>query len=405
VESMRELHRAGRIPELAAADVFLVIDNYPVLKSDFEDLADVVQDIGARGLGYGVHLVLTTGRWADLRLQLQAVIGTKVELRINDPLDSTVARKAAENLRADTPGRCLVLDGLTAHVALPRIDGRADPTTVQSGLAELIDRVAAAWPGEPVPPIRMLPTHVRLDELTGPRGDGVLIGVDEAELRPVELDLLGSEPHLLVYGDAESGKTSLLRLIVHDLVSRYTDDQVVFAVFDVRRTLLDVVPEDHLGAYAGTPAQIAGMAQGVAAELAKRLPPDDVTAAQLRSRSWWSGPEIVVLCDDFDLVSPSGPGPLAPFLEYLPQSRDLGLHLVVARRSGGAGRAAHEPVPQRLRELGATGLLLSGDRSEGQLWPGATMSSLPPGRGRLIRRGQKPVLVQLALPPEDAEVG
>lgn len=77
------------------------------------------------------------------------------------------------------------------------------------------------------------------------------------------------------------------------------------------------------------------------------------------------GPEIVVLADDFDLLSPSGPGPLAPLLEYLPQARDLGLHLVVMRRSGGAARALHEPVIARLKELGATGLLLSGDRQEG----------------------------------------
>jgi S-DNA-T family DNA segregation ATPase FtsK/SpoIIIE len=182
---------------------------------------------------------------------------------------------------------------------------------------------------------------------------------------------------------------------------------VVVAVIDPRRTLLDVVPEDYLGAYAGTPQVAAGLAQALASEWRTRLPPDDVTAAQLRDRSWWKGPEIVLLCDDYDLLTTSGPGPLAPLLEFLPQSRDLGCHLVLARRSGGVGRALHEPVLQRLKEVGCAGLLLSGERQEGQIWPQAYLSIQPPGRGLLIRKGRKPVLIQTAhlapdLPPEPA---
>jgi len=183
------------------------------------------------------------------------------------------------------------------------------------------------------------------------------------------------------------------------MVERHTDEEVVFAVFDLRRTLLDAVPENYLGSYAGTASTAAAIAGGVAAELRRRLPPDDVTAAQLRTRSWWSGPEIVVLVDDYDLLAPSGPGPLVPLVDLLSQSRDLGLHVVLLRRSGGAGRAVHEPVLQRLRETGATGLLLSGERQEGQLWPGAYPSPQPPGRGTLIRRGRPPQRIQLAFEP------
>ena len=37
---------------------------------------------------------------------------------------------------------------------------------------------------------------------------GVAIGVDERAWSPVMLDLLGGDPHLLVFGDGESGKTT-----------------------------------------------------------------------------------------------------------------------------------------------------------------------------------------------------
>ncbi|MET3805636.1 S-DNA-T family DNA segregation ATPase FtsK/SpoIIIE [Nakamurella sp. UYEF19] len=400
-QAMRAMFRAGRLTELPVADMFLVIDNFPVLRSDFEDLADLVQDLGTRGPGYGIHLILTAGRWSDIRMQLQAAIGNKIEFRLNDPGDSVIGRKQAVNLRADNPGRCLVEGGLQVQTCLPYLsESVAGTGTVET----LVAQIAAAWPGESVPPIRMLPTLVEMTPLlaaAGPRS-GIVIGVDETDLKPVELDWRSADSHLLVIGDAESGKTSLLKTIIRDLVSKYTDQEVVFAVFDVRRTLLDVVPEDYLGAYAGTTSMAAGMAGGVAGELKGRLPPEDVTAAQLRARSWWRGPEIFVIADDYDLLSPGGAGPLAPFVEFLPQARDVGFHMIVARRSGGAGRSLYEPVPQRLREVGATGLLLSGDRQEGAFYPGVHLSVQPPGRGTLVRRGRKPSLIQLGFRPDDA---
>ncbi len=62
-----------------------------------------------------------------------------------------------------------------------------------------------------------------------------------------------------------------------------------------------------------------------------------------------------MLVDDYDLVTAGPTNPVAPLLEYLSQARDVGLHLVLTRRAGGAGRAMFEPILQRLRELGYTG--------------------------------------------------
>ena len=398
LDAMRAAHRAGRLPELAVADIFLVVDNWTVLKEDFEDLTDTVQEIGTRGLGYGIHLIITTGRWTDLRLRLQAIIGSKLELRLNDPLDASTDRKAVANIRADTPGRAVTVEGLTAQLCLPRIDGDDDAASIRAGTEHLVKAVNQAWPGDPAPTIRILPTSISHHQLRRQHPDAapVLIGIDEANLAPVRLDLLGADQHLLVFGDSGSGKTTLAQVLIQEITTHYGDDQFVFAVFDLRRHLLDLVPDDYLGAYAGTPPVAVGLAAGIASELKSRLPPDGVTTSQLRDRSWWTGPEIIIVADDYDLLSPTGPGPLAPLLPYLPQARDLGLHLVILRRSGGASRAIHEPVPQRLRELGATGLILSGDPQEGAIWPKTRFTSQPPGRGHLVRQGQAPAAIQLS---------
>jgi S-DNA-T family DNA segregation ATPase FtsK/SpoIIIE len=400
VETMRARRRADELPGLVAGDVVLVIDNYPALKADYEDLADLLADLAGRGLAYGVHLVLTAPRWNDLRPALQTAIGGRVELRLADPLDSIVDRRLAAAIPPDRPGRCVSDRRLLGQIALPRVDGVAAVGDLAPVLTALGRRATAAWPGPPVPPVRLLPALVRLRELPAAMGDGVPIGLGEEDLRPVLLDLFGEDGSVIVFGDQGSGKTAFLRTLVAAATERWSDDEIVFAVFDPRRGLLDAVPGDYLGSYAPTPAAASGFAEALAAELRRRLPGDQVTVAQLRERSWWEGPEIVVLVDDLDLLTggPGGANPLAPLLPFLPQARDLGLHVVVTRHSGGAGRALFEPFLQRLRELGATGLVLSGDRQEGQLWPGLYPSPLPPGRARLARRGRQPALIQIALP-------
>jgi hypothetical protein len=115
------------------------------------------------------------------------------------------------------------------------------------------------------------------------------------------------------------------------------------------------------------------------------------------------GPRYVVLVDDYDLL-PSGGSPLLPLLDLLGLGHELGFHLVLTRRVAGAARAAFEPVFQRLRELGGSGLVMSGDPGEGPLLGGQRAAALPPGRGLLVRPPGPPTLVQVAYrqPPAPA---
>ncbi len=244
-------------------------------------------------------------------------------------------------------------------------------------LPEEIDRAAvlAALPdGWPVP--ISAPVAQRLC---------VPIGIDEAELAPVVLDFADS-PHLLVFGDSGCGKTALLRGICRSLMESNTGAQARIIVGDYRRTMLGVVEGDHLGGYAPGASVLSAMTTELAGIFERRLPGADTTQQQLRDRSWWAGPEVFVIVDDYDLVASSGQNPLTPLLDYLPQAKDIGLHLIIARRAGGAGRALYEPVIARLRELSTPGLVMSGSRDEGALVGTARPGPMPPGRGILVRR-------------------
>ena len=60
-----------------------------------------------------------------------------------------------------------------------------------------------------------------------------------------------------------------------------------------------------------------------------------------------------MLVDDYDLVATGPANPLLPLLEFLPQARDVGLHLVLdparRRRRPGAVRAGHPAAAGAVR--------------------------------------------------------
>ena len=102
------------------------------------------------------------------------------------------------------------------------------------------------------------------------------------------------------------------------------------------------------------------------------------------------------MVDDYDLVATQQSSPVQVLQPLLGQARDVGLHLVVARRAGGASRALYEPVIQSLRDLGSPGLVLSGSPDEGALIGHVRPAARPAGRGRLVTRDRGVEVVQLA---------
>ncbi|WP_329155621.1 type VII secretion protein EccCa [Streptomyces anulatus] len=401
VEQLRTLHAAGRLPELASAEVVLVIDGFGALRDDFDELDDAIADILKRGGGYGIHVVAGMLRWNDVRIAIQSNFGTRVELRLNDPGESSIDRKLAETLSPDEPGRILTDGKLFAQVALPRTDGIADTAGLGAVLERAARTVRATWSGEVAQPVRVLPQVLEPHSLPGPAAEPtrVPIGLDQSALAPVLLDLFQHDQHLLVLGDSECGKTNLLRTVAHGLIDRYGEDELVFAVMDPRRSLRGAVPEEFNGGYAYNSKLCAGLSAGIAAELEKRLPDENARLEDLEPGNWGAGPRIVVLVDDYDVLTTAGQSPLSAFLPYIPSAVDIGLHFVLTRRVAGASRGMYEPLVQGLRESGASALLMAGDRSEGQLFPGVYASQQAPGRGVFVRRGQPNRLIQTVYAP------
>lgn len=403
IASYRRGRRDGTIPpDRFPTDVFLVVDGWMTVRSEFEAQEQPLATLGARGLGFGIHLMVSASKWSELRLNIRDSLQSRIELKLGDAFESEIDRKLAALVPSGRPGRGLSGDGLHMLIGLPRIDGVEDATTIGDGQRDMVARVNAAWTGPRAAEVRMLPGDLPLEALPpvgyDPDRKAVPFAIDETDLAPVMFDPK-SDPHLVIFGGPECGKSTTLRVIVNGLLQRYTPKEALFLVLDYRRSLLGFIPQEFLIRYA--PSQQAGIqaCKDIVEALTKRLPGPDVTPQQLRDKTWWKGKEVFVIVDDYELAATSMGNALSPLAEFVSQAADIGLHIIVARGMGGASRSIGDPIIGRIRDGGGTALIMSGSRDEGTLWGTVRPFALPPGRGTLVSR-QGASLIQVAnLPP------
>ncbi|WP_210592184.1 type VII secretion protein EccCa [Streptomyces sp. GESEQ-35] len=399
--TFRRRRAAGEFPDQDYGDVFLVIDGWSTVRADFDRYIQTFHAIAARGLNYGVHLIVTTARWVELSAGVRDQAATHLELRMGDAMDSEIdSRRAATVPRL--AGRGLTREGKLHYLgALPRIDGIESTEDLADGVAGLVSAVKDSWPGARTPQVRMLPTKLPVHELPAPDGDlRMPLGLEENELSVVRHDF-AENPHLIVVGDTESGKTNLLRLTAKAIMDRYTPAEARIMVVDLRRDLVEAVPDAYRLGHAVSTDALKDLVDGAARAVKTRLPGPEITPARMRLADWWTGPRLFILVDDYDMLGTGiGIAPFEPLMPHLTLGYEVGLHLVVARAAAGASRGLNDLLMRRLQEVNTPALLLSCPPTEGYLIGNVKGRAMAPGRATHIAR-RKATQVQTALVDEE----
>lgn len=409
IDSM-DTYRRGRLAgtyDDGYGDVFLVIDGWGALRSEFDGLDREVTTMMSRGLSLGVHLVISAARWMDIRAEAQDIFGSRLELHTANPKESIVNREGAARIPKGRPGRGIDMAGHEMMIGLPRADAEQDPSTVSQGVAYTVNKIRECLVAGEGPKLRLLPQRITLPEILShlpdqqilPRGGGdMVLGVEESRLGPLLFNTR-AESHLYLFGDGKTGKTSFLRSIISEVTRLYSPNEAKILAIDMRRSLLGAIPDEYSLRYLTNHAEAMKQLRELAKFLRTRLPGSDVTAEQIRERTWWSGPEVWILVDDYDLVATSSGNPLMELIDLLPQAGDIGLHVIITRRMGGASRAAYEKVLQMMNDLAVTGILLSGNPSEGAIINGVKPKRAIAGRAQVVHRELGVVAAQLTWTP------
>jgi type VII secretion protein EccCb len=393
-------------------DVFLVIDGWPAFASEFTDLEPVVQDIAGQGLAYGVHTMISTPRWTELRSRIRDYLGTKIEFRLGDVNETQIDRITRE-IPMNRPGRAVSTEKHHLMIGVPRLDGVHSAEGLVPAMTAAVKEIAARHTDE-APPVRVLPSRIHLHEIDpnppGPESDyrtrwTIPVGVRESDLTVAHNHMYNS-PHHLIFGAAKSGKTTIAHAIARAICARNSPQQVRFMVADYRSGLLEAVPETHLlpaGGINRNHATLEESIKALVANLSKRLPPTDLTPSQLRQRSWWSGPDVVLLVDDWHMITAASAmmSPMAALTPLLPAAADIGLHLVVTCQMSQASRATMDKFVGAAYGAGTPTMFLSGEKQD---FPSREIivKKRPPGQAFYVTPDVKEVIQAAYVdPPEE----
>jgi DNA segregation ATPase FtsK/SpoIIIE, S-DNA-T family len=364
--TLSEYRRAGGD---ALPRIVVLLDGYAGFAAAFErvnlgELVEALPRLVADGRPLGVHFAITADRRGAVPNALGGIVPTKVVLRMADEDEYAalgVPLKSVRNAHLP-PGRGFLAGGLELQCALVG----DDPTGEGHGRAvrALADELAARH-RERAPAIEPLPTRLERDSLpSAPRPLTAVLGVGDAELEPVTIELAGR--HFLVVGPYRSGRSTALETLV--------------------RSLRGGTPELELHLLA--PRRSPLVQAGVWDSIAEGVEACEAAARTFQEELAGRANPVVVVVDDGEELAESLE---AAALELLVRrGRDSRVRVLAAAERQAAQRA----FGGWLRELRKEehGLLLDPDPDvDGEILgarlPRRTNPVFPPGRGYLVERG------------------
>ncbi len=282
------------------ARLVLVVDEFAELRAELPEFITGLVRIARVGRSLGVHLILATQRPSGVVTpEMQSNINLRVALRVTDRADSTdvlgapdaatippslrgrgFVRSTSGGLpaafqtarvaglrRGATPAEGTALSVAELHwedlgqpVRFPRSPGATGPVdhddTDLRALVDLAIDAAAAGGIErnPSPWLVPLPPVLTLDRFRSEHvPDGaIVLGMQDLPAEQTQRPLLwnpASEGHLLFIGGARSGRTTTLRGILGQAITRYTPADLHLYIADYGNgALLPLAEAPHTGA-------------------------------------------------------------------------------------------------------------------------------------------------------------
>jgi len=346
--------------------VVVAVDNFAGFTGAFDAATDAsVREAMARiigdGPGVGVVAVVTATRTNAVPLALASAVPNRLVLRMADPL--AAAALGLRSIPGDLPvGRAIdVTDRREIQLAVPHPDG------VAAAVAEVAATVAVAGddPSSLPAPVEDLPIDVPASRIAGQWRIGeerwfLPVGIGDTDLAVVGFSL-GPGDHVLIAGEARSGRSSLLATIA--ALALQGDGGVNVTAVALRPSPLRTVAE-----------RITLVTESA------ELPALDGLAER-------PGPQLV-LVDDADAVDDNG------VLLRLAHSRRPDLHVIAAGRRDLKTHYQHWAKELCRSRIGLW--LRPSPGLDGDLWstpmPRHVPAVMPHGRGFLVGDGRVEVV-------------
>lgn len=351
--------------------MFLAIDGAQTFLSEDEDYSrrQRLLRILDRGRAYGIHVIAAGGPetiWNRIDSHFGLFLYHSVPDTSVPPVSIDHDTKAMiKTMPNNQPGRIFELNTklhgrvMLPHVAAVQPGDDTDPNNIRwnyqvdygTEIAAFGEELARTHSGERAEPIVTVPsmlsngvvyeTYRSWVEVEPSARRTMPLGISAADVTLVSLPdtSVGSRsPHLIVAGDHGSGKTTMLRWLMAMITQQYTPDEAVIYLLDPSYSVLTerdyLRRTGHLARHGTDKATATAAVEEAAQIIASRQPtdPESLSAQDIYTRSWYTGPEIFVIADNIEQLTGKGYGEVGPInhLDGLLTRNDLGLHLYVS---------------------------------------------------------------------------
>lgn len=413
----------GPLPDDGYGDVFVVIDNYAAVASEYPELVETqVNRLIKEGPTFGIHVVVAVTKTTDLQVMVRGNFGSRVELRLADVNDAAlVAKPRLAAAVPSRPGRGMIGQnyeragvepvGLHTLMARPALESTDADVFDSRSVIAAVNRVASGF--TPARKVRRLPQRVAPSELaalaaTDSRTASTMVWALNETEHPAFFD----GQHLMITGQAKCGRTTACATLMREIGRVFAPGAEAPAaatqgagrpaaqvwLVDPRRQLLNVLGPSYVHRFASTPQAVKQRMEELAQLLAPRMPSDDVSVDQIGQRHW-QGPEIFLIIDDSERLPGGYDSPLVPIAPFVQAGSDVGLHIIYTRLFGPFMSGMGDPLVRLLRDATEPLLVMDSDPDQGFVkgkWKGHAM---PRGRGFLMNTpesGESGIYVQVA---------
>ncbi|BBN50810.1 type VII secretion protein EccCa [Mycobacterium avium] len=395
-------------------DVYIMIDGWDAAVAEGQVLqfrGPEVESLIVGALNYGVHLVLSTAR--VVMRGIEPHMKSIIELH-SDTEYSRISNALAKKRRT-APGHVLASGSeLQGLVALPRIDGINDATTTNMGMTALVSQIAEQFAASSAERLRTLPTSLTYEQLAVMVAEAdhrsveregrwdprrrlrIAFGIQEERLTPAYAEMW-REPHLLIAGNSKSGKSEAIGAVYDSITRRFPGglEEAAVIFIDPRRRHLGKISDNNLFAYVTNDDELreSVMRLWERFRIDQRDLPPNVDAETRAARSWWTGPEIFFVVDDYHLFANTRNMAEQPAFFKLhdtmakePLAR--GMHFVLARAAEELFMAINrDPILRRMIGDAVPTVMLSGNKFDGQIGDDKFENFGIPGRARYVEAG------------------
>lgn len=416
--------------------LFLVIDGLGQMIAEEKEGRDPEFDkrllsLMKTALQVGVHVIATTaGGDVGFHISQSKIFGQIIPLSMDNAVevvDDRELRARVVNIPTGQPGRSvdMNLGGLYSRILIPVTD-EVEPIGYDDGnpiyardtdfgpqirqLAAYIrtqyEPVKDTW----VPQVHAAPTEIDYTQVweryrttidPEARTAAQPFALETSDLSIVDLADSPS-PHLIVFGDPSSGKTTALRTIINNVVQQRRPHEAQFLFFDPSYAFFaeqQVLTQNNMClAYTTSPDEAGDMFSNLAATLESRIPNAEtmrgVSRDTITNRRWYDGPDFYVIIDNLaQLGSGFGGGVADPLGEVLAKNNSLGCFVFAAASPGDSTQLLTTKslkLPDALMSHNAPILLLSGSNTQGKVVGNERFELRRPGQGRFYDPSRNP---------------